>query len=613
MVTRILSWSIILGIFALNVAGCAPSQKISKAPPSAQPPSAKAMSDSALMRLAEERFSQERFQEAAEIYKSILRNFPKSPVENEARYRLALCYHHLDQPAETVKSLKILLEYDLPRPRQAKIFSLMAENYLKLDKPFNALRWYLEAIEAVDRQDLKEELQERTRRILSEDLSEAQLREVVFIYRDTHLAGYAKFLLARELFHVGKIDESRKMLSEVLRFHSQDYFFPEVEAFLEEMEEFVPDEYVLGCILPLSGRGASRFGEPSLNGIELAIHAFEPEYEDLNLRLIVKDSKSSPEGARQAVEELVYEEGVLAIVGPLFRSTSEAAAKRAQELRVPLITLTTKEDVTLEGDFVFRNGLSYPVQIRSLVDYAMNYLECHRFGVFYPEDGYGKTLSSLFIHEIYRQGGEVVTLESYAGEQMDFGSEIKQMFKIQDDEETGGRKDHRHFNPIIEFDAVFIPDQANRVALIAAQLAYYNVFGVTLLGTNAWNDSSLLEKAGEFVEGAFLVDEFFKDSQSAAIRDFVDRFRETFLEEPTILAAQAYDVARILVTLLEDHPILSREAMRQELSEVRDFPGTSGFKGFDPTGNAEKTPFVLTIRGKAFSEVSRDMTEGPEP
>lgn len=608
MARRTLSWVLLLSLTALIMVSCAPGPRSRRVPPSIRQPSSKGLDEAALMRLAEDRFAQEKFQEAAKIYQEILKDFPGSPVQNEARYRLALCFDQLNRPAETVKALKKLVGLDLPKPRQLKVFSLLAESYLKLDSPFDTLRWFLEAHDTADREDLKVEFRDRIRQVLSEDLSEAELREVAYIYRDTHLAGYAKFVLAQRLLHMGKADESRQMLLEVLRFYSHEYFYPEVEAFLEEVEGFVPDEYVLGCILPLSGQGASRFGEPSLNGVKLAIHAFEPEYEGLKVRLVVKNSRSSPEGAARAVEELVREEGVLGIVGPLFRATSEAAAKKAQELRVPLITLTTKEDITQEGDFVFRNGLSYPLQIRFLVTYATRYLEHYRFAVLYPNDGYGKTLSNLFISEVYRQGGEIVNLESYAESQMDFGNEIKRMFKIED-EETPGRKAQKLFNPVIEFDGIFIPDQADRVAQIASQLAYYNVSGITLLGTNTWNHPNLLEKAGEFVEGALLVDEFFKGGQSPIIRDFVNRFRATFAEEPTILAAQAFDAAKVFITILENSPILSREAMQKQLTLVNDFPGISGFNGFDPTGNAKKTPFLLTVHEKAFSEVSPEFAD----
>jgi branched-chain amino acid transport system substrate-binding protein len=555
------------------------------------------------MRQGEELLTQERFQEAAQTYEYIILSFPESPVQKEARYRLALCYHHLNQPAKTVRTLRPLVGLDLPTPRKVKILSLMAESYLNLKKPLHTLRWYLMAVGEADDPEVKAELKERIQNILSEDLSDTELREIAFIYRDTYLAGYAKFVLAQRLLQAGEIDMSRQLLSELIRFHSHEDFFPEVEAFLGELREFVPDEYVLGCILPLSGPGAASFGEPSLSGVELAIHAFEPEYEGINLRLIVKDSQSSPSRAAEAVEELVRQEGVLAIVGPLLRATSEAAAKKAEELSVPLITLTTKDDIAQESDFVFRNGVSYPLQIRSLVTYAIDYLGLFRFAVFYPYDGYGKTLSSLFIDEVYRQGGDVVILEQYANSQMDFGPEIKRMVKIQD-EKTTGREERRDYNPIIEFDGLFIPDQADRIAQIAPQLAYYDVYGITLLGTNAWNNPTLLEKAAKFVQDALLVDEFFSGSQSPVIRDFVDLYGVTFDEEPTILAAQAYDATAILVNLLEERSILSREAMREELVRIQGYRGVSGFNGFDPTGNPKKTPVLLTIQGRGFRELS---------
>jgi ABC-type branched-subunit amino acid transport system substrate-binding protein len=608
MTIRQLSWVLLTILPILIVTGCAPRQPRRGEIPSTRPAAKESADSMALMRRGEELFTQERFHEAARIYAHILKDYPQSPVDQEARYRLALCYYHLDQPKKTIKVLRQLGAFDLPSPRRVKLYTLMAESYLKLENPLEVLTWFFTALESTDDEETKTELQGRLRQVVSENLTNSELREVAFIFRGTYLGGYARFVLAQRLLEEGDVDRSRELLAEVLRFHGHEDFYPEVETFLEAVEEFVPDEFVLGCILPLSGRGASSFGEPSLNGIELAIHAFEPGYERLNLRLVVKDSKSSPQRAERAVEELVHEEGVLAILGPLLRVTSEAAALKAEELNVPLIALTTKEDITQRSDFVFRNGLSYPLQMRSLVTYAMDYQEMRRFAVFYPDDGYGRTLSSLFIDEVYRLGGDIVVLESYVNSQMDFGAEIKRMVRIRE-EKTTGRGAQKRYKPIIDFDGIFIPDQADRVALIAPQFAYYDVYGITFLGTNSWNNPHLIEKAGKFIQGAFLVDEFYRGSQAPLISDFVARFRRVFDDDPTIFAAQAYDVAAMIVALLEDHPVLSREAMREELANLEGFAGVSGFYGFDPTGNARKTPLVLTVEGNRFREVSLDFTK----
>ncbi|NIS67855.1 MAG: tetratricopeptide repeat protein, partial [Proteobacteria bacterium] len=132
MARPILFGSIFVAVFGLILVGCAPGPHTRKGPPFT-----KKLDENALMRLAEDRFSQERFQEAAEIYKNVLKNFPESPVWNEAQFRLALCYDQLDQPAQTVRTLKELVGLDLPRPRKLKIFSLMAESYLKIDRPLH--------------------------------------------------------------------------------------------------------------------------------------------------------------------------------------------------------------------------------------------------------------------------------------------------------------------------------------------------------------------------------------------------------------------------------------------------------------------------------------------
>jgi ABC-type branched-subunit amino acid transport system substrate-binding protein len=286
-------------------------------------------------------------------------------------------------------------------------------------------------------------------------------------------------------------------------FQDQPYY-PQVEAFFERMKgEFVPEANVIGCILPLSG-GNRVYGIRSLLGIELAIHAFEPHYEGMPIKLVIRDSKSSPGEAETAVEELVDEEKAMAIIGPLLSVTSEAAAKRAQELEVPIITLTQREDVAEIGDFVFQNCLTNSQQVNALVSFAIDEMRLSRFAILYPRDLYGIKLTHLFIDAVMRRGGEIMGVQSYDNEQMDFGGQIKRLVGLQDVKAQKGKK--VDFEPVIEFDGLFIPDYSNRIGLIAPQLAYYNVIGITLLGTNAWNSPELVSEGGKYVDGSIFVD-----------------------------------------------------------------------------------------------------------
>ena len=193
-------------------------------------------------------------------------------------------------------------------------------------------------------------------------------------------------------------------------------------------------------------------------------------------------------------------------------------------------------------------------------------------------------------------------VQSYDDEQMDFGRQIKQLVGLEEEvqKEKGRKKD---FEPIIEFDALFIPDYSDRIGLIAPQLAYYNVIGVTLLGTSAWNSPQLVSEGGKYVDGSLFVDGFFQDSQSVRIQRFVQDFTNTFESDPTILEAQAYDAADLCVRALTDQEIYSHRQMRDGLMGVTVFDGVSGLTSFDANGRPNKIPFILTVKKRKIQQI----------
>ena len=126
---------------------------------------------------------------------------------------------------------------------------------------------------------------------------------------------------------------------------------------VKELFETIPlstrSKYTVGVILPLSGIHRP-FGERALQGIQCAIK--ETRLYPL-ISLAIRDSKGSPWEAEKAVEELVNKEKVIAILGPLLSIDVERAAKKAQQLKVPLLTLSQKEFPSGKGDLIFQNSL----------------------------------------------------------------------------------------------------------------------------------------------------------------------------------------------------------------------------------------------------------------
>ena len=546
-------------------------------------------------------FSKEDFANAGLKFRDLIEHYATSPLANEAKYKLGICYAKTGRYEDSLAILREALPLSLSPLRKSMIYSIMAENYSGLEDYFEALRWYTRAMEDAEEEAQKGEIWQKIQEILDHRLSPAQLQEVQFMYEGTSTAGYATFKIAQIYFDQGDVARSKKLIYRIMEEFEEQPYYPQVKAFFDLLkEELIPERNVIGCILPLSGENRV-YGIRSLHGIELAIHAFEPNYGGMPIKLVIKDSKSSPGEAETAVEELVDEERVIAIIGPLLSITSEAAAKKAQELEVPIITLTQREDVAEIGDFVFQNCLTNSQQIKTLTSFAIGKLGLGRFAIIYPRDLYGIKLTHLFIDEVLRRGGEIMGVQSYDNEQMDFGLQIKRLVGLQEKKTQKGRKSD--FEPIIEFDGLFIPDYSNRIGLVAPQLAYYNVIGITLLGTSAWNSPELVSEGGKYVDGSIFVDGFFRDSPSPRIKRFVQEFSNTFDSDSTTLEAQAYDAVDLCVQVLTNQEIYSHRQMRDGLMGVMGFDGISGLTSFDLDGKPNKIPFILTVRKGEIQQI----------
>lgn len=353
----------------------------------------------------------------------------------------------------------------------------------------------------------------------------------------------------------------------------------------------------LGVLLPLSGRYAT-FGEMVQRGMNLALETRQAGGKT-PARFLYRDTGADPVLSERAVIELAEDERVLAIAGPLTGAAAQAAANRAQQMRVPLLTLSQKDGLPEAGDYVFRDSLTSSQQVLALVRYAMEERQLTSFAVLSPENRLGREMTELFAREVEGRGGRIAARQSYAENITDFRRQIK-LLKREDPDAPDPESSRVGAPPsppkALPFEALFIPDHADRIGLIAPQLAFFGIEKLPLLGINSWNSPDLVRLAGRFVEGAVFVDGFFRDSSHPLVQEFVYRYSEKYGEEPSILEAQGYDAAGILLLLYERAEIRTREDFRLALSRVRAYPGVTGATSFTPQGDAEKKLFLLQVQ-----------------
>ncbi len=356
------------------------------------------------------------------------------------------------------------------------------------------------------------------------------------------------------------------------------------------------DRYAIGCVLPLSGRYAAA-GNKALDAIVLASGLFDPIVKT-PIKLIIEDSQSQPETARAAVAKLALQDGVICILGPLGADEALDAAREAQRLKVPILTLTQREGITDTGNYVFRSYMTNHLQIVSLVKYAIQEMGLARFAVLYPDDNYGREMETLFREQVLGRKGEILKARSYQTTETDFAEEIKSISDLK--QAAPARKDGESSGdenkPDMGFDALFIPDSPARISMIVPQLAFHDVRGVRLLGTSDWDTPDILKVGSELLEEAIFVDAFSPNSFYPEVNDFTDVYYTNYSREPGAAEALAYDAAGIIVKIIREDGIKTRDQFRENLLNVRNYRGVTGKTSFSEGRDAQKDVFVLTIK-----------------
>lgn len=368
---------------------------------------------------------------------------------------------------------------------------------------------------------------------------------------------------------------------------------------MAKTEEF--HRNTIGCVLPLSGKYAA-LGQKALDAVMLSAGMIKRKNNDV-WGVIVEDSQGLPDKTKQAVANLANIKNVMAIIAVDTRENALETATEANKWKVPIILITSKEGVTSAGEFVFQHFLTHSQEIRTLVEYALNHLNCAIFSVLYPQDEYGEEMLKIFSTEVKMIGGKVDKAISYSINQVDFAGEISKLTGIiVRYPSITSQNDKRDVAPV-EFEALFIPDSPLRVKMLTSQLDFYNVKGFVLLGTSLWNDPHLLKNASENLDKAFFVDIFPKDSSYPGSYKFVDAYVAAYKREPENIDALAFDTAGMIFSILRSEKVRTRQDLATGLKEIVNYNGATGNMYFDSDRVSRKTPFVFRIKDGKFQQI----------
>ena len=560
----------------------------------------------ALMKIGSIFNTRQDFEAARNTFQRIVSDYPESPFLLDAKLEIIATYYQEGNFNEVIQHATKMVKATDSKNHLLRLYALLGDTYMAVGSAPDAV-YAFSAARSLTEDSGKESIEQKLREAVAQ-LSADDIRELLAQAKEPIPRDWLMFRLGVSLFQQDRFEEAVEILSQFISTYPMSENAVQATNMINEFNEksmFMPN--TIGCLLPLTGP-YEKYGNRALKGIEMALARFSERTDRPPINIIIKDTGANANQTTRAALEL-SEEQVAAIIGPIIMA--EPAALVAQEKWIPMITLSQKDNVTLIGDYVFRNFLTPQMQVKTLVDYAAEKLGLNRYAILYPNEKYGTTFMNLFWDEVIEHNGTIVGVEVYDPKQTDFADSIKKLvglyYEIPDDlkekEESVSEEEQdedEEPEPTIDFDAIFIPDSPTKAGLIIPQLAFHDVVDVYLFGTNLWHSETLIRMAKEYVQGAIMTDGFWVDNPSENVRNFVVAFEETYGEKPGFIEAIAYDSAFILFETVTQPEMNLKSDMKDTLLNDMLFDGVTGLTSFDDAGEAEKNLFLTQIQGSRF-------------
>ncbi len=328
----------------------------------------------------------------------------------------------------------------------------------------------------------------------------------------------------------------------------------------------------VALLLPLTKAG--RAGQVAKNlkqAGELALFEFDRP----DVVLFTKDTKGTPEGAREAAMEAV-KNGAELIIGPLFADSVRAASVITRSARVPMVAFSS--DRSVAGENVFLMSFLAGDDVARIVNYAAGQGK-RRFAALVPKTPYGQIVERTFRNSVAQSGGQVLAVEHFPLDANGMLAPVKRLKAVEKASAARGEP----------LDAILIPAGQRAMPTLSPLMPYFSIdtTKVKLLGTGDWDYPNVgAEKP--------LLTGWYPAPDPKGWRTFSQRYVKTYGSPPPRIASIGYDAVSLAVSLSRN-PVGQRFTPAN-LTRASGFAGVDGLFRLRPDGTVERGLAVLEVQ-----------------
>ena len=355
------------------------------------------------------------------------------------------------------------------------------------------------------------------------------------------------------------------------------------------------DTIKIGANLEMTG-GSATYGISSKNAIELA-------FQDINdkggingkkLELVVADNKSEAAEATNAMQKLVSQDNVVAVIGPNLSSSVIASSAINNGAKVLDITpMGTNPNITVDPatgktrEFNYRTCFIDPFQGTVMAAFATNDLGVNKAAILIDNSSdYAKGLAAFFKENFIKNGGTVVAEESYLQKDTDFKATLTKI---------------KATTP----DMLYVPGFYQEVGLIVKQVRELGM-NMPITGGDTWDSVKLPEIAGTAALNNTYFSSLYSPQEASDInKSFVAAYEKAYGAKPDVFAALSYDSALLIAEAIKNAGSAEPAKINEAMAKISGFNGVSGSVTFDAQHNPVKSAVILEYKDGAQTLITK--------
>lgn len=371
----------------------------------------------------------------------------------------------------------------------------------------------------------------------------------------------------------------------------------------------------IGVLLP-NGGDTKHSAEAVLEGMKAALG---PDI--FSRQVIVKNTLGQLVHLQRALAELVFIENISIIIGGATKAEATHLLPYAGRLMLPILIMSQR----LPSYKYNRNAFYVFPNLNTLVEKIVNHAisqNYQKIALLLPSQSSSSKLVDLLALRFKEAGidanmqffytpNDYPSMELAAKKifKIDPGERAEELAEIVKRAKERAQKNKEKFNPnlislppIIDVDAIFIPDNFRTVRHFAKIFQYLGVKKINLIGNQKWRAFGLIQPPEPFLEGAVFVDyigSYENIPRGIKVQEIIGASKyfvsptETFKVDYMIIGYHAIDLA----TKALQGKMLKRRHLNKKLRRIhnRNSRYFENGRAFDKRGNAKWPAFLFRV------------------